>query len=364
MQTPNTASLWNAGWRVACVAACLGCWLGGKAQVANDDCANAIPVTIWQTVHCPLPGFAEANYWEGDSTHNAVINYPYPSNPNPCSGYSSTMGPPGRDVWFHPPGWANVYQWEMTCSDTCHVSWWVGDCGALAPLECYTLLPNDPTYMHVQLPTSTESNQFRIQVVAKDPVVDIHFDACWTYYGVIAGGIPFVHTDPTPVTCFQDSVTVVQPSGSGAEDGSIAISMLDGNPPYAILWDDGSTEFTRTGLGAGAYGYSITDDVGCVTSDTIVLDLSTQLGGEIQRPELIRWSCDAASGNLVILPADAAGSCDLTLSDAMGRTLMEAPVPASGLLLPGWSSTGLRIAVFQFKDRPALRTKVPVCITR
>lgn len=347
---------------IAC--ACLLLAVKAGAQVWNDDCANAIPVVVWQTIQCSLPGHPEGDYWEGDSTHNALINFPYPSNPNPCSGYSSAMGPPGRDVWFKPSYWANTYLWEMTCSDTCHVSWWVGECGTLAPLQCYTLLPNDPTYMHVQLPTSTESNQFRIQVVAKDPAVDIHFDACWTYYGVIVGGIPFVHTDPTPVTCFQDSVTIIQPSGSGAEDGSIAISILEGNPPHAILWADGSSEFIRTGLSAGAYGYSITDDVGCVTSDTIMLDLPTQLGDEMQRFQPIRWSCDPASGDLVILPADAAGSCDLTLSDAMGRTLMEAPVPASGLRLPGWSSTGPRIAVFQFKDRPALRTKVPVCITR
>ncbi len=344
------------------MAACLGCWLGGKAQVANDDCANAIPVTIWQTVHCPLPGFAEANYWEGDSTHNALVNFPYPSNPNPCSGYTTSMGPPGRDVWFHPSGWANTYMWEMTCSDTCHVSWWVGDCGTLAPLECYTLLPNTPTYMQVQLPTLTESDQFRIQVIAKDPAVDIHFDACWAYYGVIVGGVPFTYTDPTPVICFKDSVTVVQPSGSGTEDGIIEIVILEGNPPHTILWDDGSTTFLRTGLGAGSYGYSITDGVGCVTSDTITLDLTTPSGDEIRRPQLIRWSCDAASGELQILRANDAGPCDLTLSDAMGRTLMETPVPVSGLPIPAWSSMGPRIAVFQFQDRQALRMKVPVCI--
>jgi hypothetical protein len=227
-------------------------------------------------------------------------------------------------------------------------------------LDCYTVLPNTPTYMEAWLPPQVWSNQFKLQVVAKDPAVDIYLDACWTYYPVFGEGIPFMHTAPTPMVCFHDSITVIQPSSM--EDGSIDISILEGNPPYSILWDDGSTDFFRTGLGAGAYAFHITDGVGCVGSDTIVLDLVTHLG-EALGGHPLRWSCDAASGDVLLTLSGNQGPCDLTLVDAMGRNLLEAPLPASGLRLASWGSTGPRMAILQFQDRPPLRIRMPVCLT-
>ena len=82
-------------------------------QVGNDDCTNPETILVWQTVPCTFQwGGPEVNHWIGDSTNNATIGFPYPSNPNFCTGYTSTIGPPGRDVWYHPGHTANRYMWE------------------------------------------------------------------------------------------------------------------------------------------------------------------------------------------------------------------------------------------------------------
>jgi hypothetical protein len=347
------------------VCACLLLASEMKAQVWNDSCTGATPILVWTTDPCTFQLGSSGDHWAGDSTDNATINFPYPSNPNPCFGYSSSMGPPGRDVWFRMGYSANAYVWEMTCSDTCHLSWWAGDCGTLAPLECYTILPNVPTYTEASLPVGVWSNQFYIQVVAKNSAVDITFDACWTYFDVFGGGgAVFVQTEPTPVICSIDSISITQPTLSTSADGGIEVIVLTGHPPFAIMWNDGNTTFHRTGLVIGEYAYQITDGVGCVQSDTILLDLSTELSAGQEVGAVIHWSCDPSNGDLIVTRDIAAGDCEVTLLDLMGRCVLQAGFPTSELRLPGWvCEHSLGIADFRFADRPPLRSRLPVCLT-
>jgi hypothetical protein len=49
-------------------------------------------------------------------------------------------------------------------------------------------------------------------------------------------------------------------SCNGLSDGAATVSVQGGNPPYVILWSNGSTSATIIGLAAGTYTVTITDD--------------------------------------------------------------------------------------------------------
>lgn len=80
-----------------------------------------------------------------------------------------------------------------------------------------------------------------------------------------------------------DSVTITEPSAilanqqitaahCGVCDGSITIAPSGGTPPYAILWNTGSTALSLTNLCAGVYSVRITDAAGCIVNIVIPMN--------------------------------------------------------------------------------------------
>ncbi|MCX7953784.1 MAG: gliding motility-associated C-terminal domain-containing protein, partial [Bacteroidales bacterium] len=61
------------------------------------------------------------------------------------------------------------------------------------------------------------------------------------------------------------------PTCYGDCNGSISITAINGYPPYSYLWDNGSTNPTRTNLCAGTYFITVTDDSLCIKVDAITL---------------------------------------------------------------------------------------------
>ncbi|MCS6935549.1 MAG: S8 family serine peptidase, partial [Chitinophagales bacterium] len=66
--------------------------------------------------------------------------------------------------------------------------------------------------------------------------------------------------EPEAVTA---TFTYVRPSAVGASDGSITAHPNGGTPPYTYQWLGGHTGATLSGLSAGMYFITITDDNGC-----------------------------------------------------------------------------------------------------
>jgi hypothetical protein len=68
--------------------------------------------------------------------------------------------------------------------------------------------------------------------------------------------------DSSAVTCFGDM------------DGTGTATPTNGTGPYTYSWNDVSTQSTQTatGLAPGVYTVTITDDLGCTGSDSIVVD--------------------------------------------------------------------------------------------
>jgi hypothetical protein len=64
------------------------------------------------------------------------------------------------------------------------------------------------------------------------------------------------------------------------QDGSININVTGGTIPYTYSWNDGPTTEDRTGLSAGAYTVTVTDDSTCTADTTINVNRVTSGGGD------------------------------------------------------------------------------------
>ena len=67
--------------------------------------------------------------------------------------------------------------------------------------------------------------------------------------------------DSTMVTCF------------GASDGTASAVTVAGQSPFTYSWDDPGTQSgsTATGLAPGTYNVTVTDNVGCVATESVVI---------------------------------------------------------------------------------------------
>ena len=146
-------------------------------------------------------------------------------------------------------------------------------------------------------------------------------------------------TDPNGMTLSFAST----PSTCGASDGVASVSVANGTAPYAYLWDDAASQATDTAsaLTAGTYNVTVTDDNGCVATDsTTVGDLSppvvtltptdatcngdstgtasaTIVGGSM--PYTYSWD-DAASQTTPIATGLIAGMYSVSVTDSNGCT--------------------------------------------
>ncbi|MGB0916552.1 MAG: gliding motility-associated C-terminal domain-containing protein, partial [Flavobacteriales bacterium] len=150
--------------------------------------------------------------------------------------------------------------------------------------------------------------------------------------------IPISNVDaPTLTTSSTDA------SCDGDCDGSATVSISGGTPPFTILWDDPSaqTDSTATGLCAGTYNVTVTDDNGCQAVAQVTIDdpdpisLSQQLVEDATCPGACDGSATvlATGGTLPYtydwVPTGAVGSTQnglcagtytVTVTDANGCT--------------------------------------------
>ncbi|MEM9917173.1 MAG: gliding motility-associated C-terminal domain-containing protein [Bacteroidota bacterium] len=77
--------------------------------------------------------------------------------------------------------------------------------------------------------------------------------------------------EPAPLVPLID-VPFAGPSCNGFSDASINISVVGGTMPYSFQWDNGAgVDQNPTGLPAGTYNVTVTDDNGCTAVDFITL---------------------------------------------------------------------------------------------
>jgi PKD repeat protein len=109
---------------------------------------------------------------------------------------------------------------------------------------------------------------------------------------------------------------VVTPDG----DGEATVTMLNGTPPFVILWSDGQTTATATGLSAGVYTVNVEDANGCEATDTIevLLTLSAPTLTDAQ----IKVYPNPTSGKLTIELLGNFNNVSVSITDILGRKIL------------------------------------------
>lgn len=133
------------------------------------------------------------------------------------------------------------------------------------------------------------------------------------------------------------SHTSTNVSCGGGSDGSIDLTVTGGSPAYAFIWSNGQVSEDISGLNAGTYTVTVTDQQGCTALDSatisepvalaLTLDSTdvlcngsndgaidlTVTGGTL--PLAFSWSNGGTTEDLSAL---APGSYDVTVTDALG----------------------------------------------
>jgi len=84
-------------------------------------------------------------------------------------------------------------------------------------------------------------------------------------------------------------------STPGGSNGSIDLTVTDGYPPYSYLWSNGFITEDISGLFSGIYSISVTDDIGCVQTETIEIFEPSGLNLSISSTFVSCEGCDATA---------------------------------------------------------------------
>ncbi|MBI2271082.1 MAG: PKD domain-containing protein [Bacteroidetes bacterium] len=146
------------------------------------------------------------------------------------------------------------------------------------------------------------------------------------------------------------TVTITQPSVlssaamqtnvcSGASNGTAAVTASGGTSPYTYLWSNGQTTSSVSGLSAGSYSVTTTDDKGCTTLATVIISLFPSISSSATQTNV---SClGGNNGSATVIPSGgtspfsylwssgqttstasgfSAGNYSVTITDANGCT--------------------------------------------
>src|SRR5690606_24921382 len=71
--------------------------------------------------------------------------------------------------------------------------------------------------------------------------------------------------------------TIVHVECFGENTGSVSITTQGGTMPYTWAWSHGANTEDLSGLGAGSYTLTVTDDAGCSTTQMVTISQPAQL---------------------------------------------------------------------------------------
>ena len=115
-------------------------------------------------------------------------------------------------------------------------------------------------------------------------------------------------------------------TAAGANDGMASVAPTGGTMPYVVEWSTGASSNTISNLAPGSYSVTITDDNGCMVSETVIInDFDCLLSANIETTDA---TCDSASdGQAAILLNDEAAPVSIEWSSG-GTSLIETGLSA------------------------------------
>lgn len=109
------------------------------------------------------------------------------------------------------------------------------------------------------------------------------------------------------------SSSLIHPTcGQGSNAGAIDLTVTGGAAPYTVVWSNGETGTSISGLSTGTYIYTITDANGCTTSEVLTLTDFGQPNFTITATDL---SCGQSADGSIDLTPNSAGSFTYTWSN-------------------------------------------------
>ncbi|RMG31581.1 MAG: T9SS C-terminal target domain-containing protein [Bacteroidetes bacterium] len=145
-------------------------------------------------------------------------------------------------------------------------------CGANGAAEVFATGGIGPyTYSWNTNPPSTQSEAVNLASGAYQVVVTDQGSGCSDSLGV------FVSAAPSNLTVGPSSL--VPATCAGFADGSVTLSVTGGQPGYTYTWQNNvGTGPTASNLPAGRYGFTVSDQNGCVVTDTVEVSEPSPVG--------------------------------------------------------------------------------------
>lgn len=336
-----------------------------------------------------IPGnagiYMEWNFTGSDLVNNAANTSPYIDNAGNDAVFTVPPALKCYDVIWNNPGTYNVTVQLSGPIGACYIpSTWNVEVTVL-PVPSSVISSTNPYFaicpgesLTLQVQTCSFCNyewlpggQTSSSITVNQPgtyTATVYGDA---YYNYCVSDIDFLQCSSASsitVTASDLAVAAAQTSATcqGENDAAITASATGGTPPYNFLWSNGQNGSIATGLSAGTYSVTVTDDNGCTASATVSItslplpNVTVSVNTYICSGETVTLS---ASGGVSYLWAPAAGldcpACQVVSASPVQTTTYT--VTATGA--NGCSNTA---SVTVFVDEPVtpgiLVPLTPICV--
>ncbi|MBN9294728.1 MAG: gliding motility-associated C-terminal domain-containing protein [Flavobacteriia bacterium] len=114
------------------------------------------------------------------------------------------------------------------------------------------------------------------------------------------------------------TVETITPASCGSSNGSIDISVSGGTAPYTYSWSNGSTAQNLSGVTAGTYTVTVTDDNGCTATNGTGTTITNSSGPSVTVGTVINASCGNSNGSINI--SVSGGAAPYTFAWSNGST--------------------------------------------
>ncbi|MEY2828177.1 MAG: hypothetical protein RIQ33_35, partial [Bacteroidota bacterium] len=238
----------------------------------------------------------------GNSITDSVIIQHYTTNiygyattstvcPSNCNGTAQVHfygGLPPYTIWFS-TGDSNTNYLDSLCAGT-YMAYCVDACGNFdsLPLVIAAVPIFNAILTEIDIPCSQTCNTIlSVGITAGTPPYTYHWNtgattssisnAChntnyWCYIddGTCGSDTLFIHTTPQYIP-ISDSLVFTDSICPNLCNGHAQVFLSNGQSPYFILWNDGSTSFNRNNICADTFSYYVFDMCNSFQNDTLVI---------------------------------------------------------------------------------------------
>jgi gliding motility-associated-like protein len=103
-----------------------------------------------------------------------------------------------------------------------------------------------------------------------------------------------------PASALTSSITGEDANCFGVSDGSVDLSPSGGTSPYTFVWDNGAVTEDLTGVPAGTYNVTITDNNGCTATNSITINEPTGITSSLSKTDVLCFNGSDGSVTLSV----------------------------------------------------------------